>query len=169
MSRWAARRDGYTNWLAPRVGNTSAKRPDGHAISALPRSPWRPPVKAADIAAIPDKRYGTCADLPLAEAAANCRWLSGHCDGAHSRDGAGWSALGQARRARRWLKSGTPNGAPPIWITGRHLSHKYRKQLASRPASGCDRSAGAIRPHHRARHDATADGDGGRAKLKETA
>ena len=48
-------------------------------------------MKAADIAAIPDKRYGACADLPLAEAAANCRWLSGHCDGAHSRDGAGWS------------------------------------------------------------------------------
>ena len=48
-------------------------------------------MRAADIAAIPDKHHGTCAALPLAEAAANCRWLSGHCDGAHSRDGAGWS------------------------------------------------------------------------------
>ena len=79
-------------------------------------------MKAADIAAIPDKRYGACVDLPLAEAAANCRWLSGHCDGAHSRDGAGWSRFDR--------EAGTALADLPdrrvehraIWIKGRHLS-----------------------------------------------
>ena len=89
-------------------------------------------MKAADIAAIPDKHHGACADLPLAEAAANCRWLSGHCDGAHSRDGAGWS---------RWDREAGTALADKLdaeWTgddvsKGRHLSHKYRKQLAACP------------------------------------
>ena len=92
-------------------------------------------MRAADIAAIPDKRYGACVDLPLAEAAANCRWLSGHCDGAHSRDGAGWSRFDrEAGTALADLPSWASCGPHErSWITRRHLSHKYRRQLAARP------------------------------------
>ena len=88
-------------------------------------------MKAADIAAIQDKHHGACADLPLAEVAVSMRWLSGHCDGARSNDGAGWS---------RWdREAGTALADKPDgeWTgddvsKGRHLSHKYRKQLAAR-------------------------------------
>ena len=89
-------------------------------------------MKAADIAAIPDKRYGACADLSLAEVAASMSWLSGHCDGAHSRDGAGWS------RFDRDAGTALADKLSAEWTAddldkGRHLSNKYRKQLATRP------------------------------------
>ena len=90
-------------------------------------------MKVGDIAAIKDRWVGDCGSLPLTEAAANCRWLTGLCDGAHSRDGAGWS--------RHDRDSGTRLAHTPgaKWTNsdldlGRRLSHKYRKQLSERPS-----------------------------------
>ena len=89
-------------------------------------------VRAGDIAAVKDRWLGDCGSQPLPEAAANCRWLSGLCDGAHTRDGKGWS--------RHDRDSGTRLARTPEaeWTTsdlglGRRLSHKYRKQLCQRP------------------------------------
>ena len=89
-------------------------------------------MKVSEIAAATDKWQGTCADMPIAEAAASCRWLSGLCDGARTNDGAGWSRFDHEAGLRlgmlpdaKWTDSDLS--------MGRHLSHKYRKQLALRP------------------------------------
>ena len=89
-------------------------------------------MKVSEIASATDKWHGVCADMPLAEAAASCRWLSGLCDGARTNDGAGWSRFDH--------EAGLQLGMLPDakWTDGdlsmgRHLSHKYRKQLSARP------------------------------------
>ena len=89
-------------------------------------------MKAGEIAAATDKWHGTCADMPLTEAAASCRWLSGLCDGARANDGAGWSRFDHEAGLRLGMlpDAGWSDGDLSM---GRHLSHKYRKQLALRP------------------------------------
>ena len=89
-------------------------------------------MRVADIAAATDKWLGDCANLSAAECQANCAYITDRCDGARSQDGAGWGRYDRAtgtllarRPADRWSADDLRRG--------RRLSHKYRKQLASRP------------------------------------
>lgn len=86
-----------------------------------------------DIAATKDRWHGDAGRRPLPEVLADCCWLSGLCDGAHARDGRGWSRFDRdqgERLARRPAAKWTRDDLN----LGRHFSHKYRKQLAERPA-----------------------------------
>ena len=89
-------------------------------------------MKVSEIAAATDKWHGVCADMPLAEAAASCRWLSGLCDGARTNDGAGWSRFDHEAGLRLGMLPDAKWTDVDLSM-GRHLSHKYRKQLAVRP------------------------------------
>ena len=89
-------------------------------------------MKVSEIAAATDKWHGVCADMPLAEAAASCRWLSGLCDGARTNDGAGWSRFDHEAGLRLGMLPDAQWTDGDLSM-GRHLSHKYRKQLALRP------------------------------------
>ena len=89
-------------------------------------------MKVSEIAAATDKWHGVCADMPLAEAAASCRWLSGLCDGARTNDGAGWSRFDHEAGLRLGMLPDAKWTDGDLSM-GRHLSHKYRKQLALRP------------------------------------
>ena len=88
-------------------------------------------MKAGQITAAKDK-LAAVRDVPTAEARANCRWLSGLCDGAHSRDGAGWSRWDRDL-GTRLAELPEAQWGPVDLDHGRRLSHKYRKQLVGRP------------------------------------
>ena len=105
-------------------------------------------MKAGQIAAAKDK-LAAVRDVPTAEARANCRWLSGLCDGAHSRDGAGWS---------RWDRDlGTRLAELPEAQWGPVDLDHGRRLSAQVPQAAC-RAPAAGRAGTRERSDITGDG-----------
>lgn len=90
-------------------------------------------MKAGDIAGAKDRWHGLAHDKPVAEVLADCCWLTGLCDGAHSRDGAGWSRYDR-EKGERLARLPQAKWTQDDLNLGRHYSHKYRRQLAERPA-----------------------------------